>query len=253
MDYSKLTKKILPKVLAAVALINNPEVAPEVRKLNQEILLREVGLATYEKVYNMNAFDYEIPHTKGPGIDDRYFGMAKVASGSVSTGTKGLEEYIDNYLMSSAAKAQQDSFKNARQTRKFPTVKRTESGDACKWCRSKVGSYTDPSSDVFARHGGCEGKIVTEGFKSRNGQLNNYKTSPDNKSILSQGGLRTDNAAQKAMENALNAGNTAKAQQIVDSIQNQDLKSGLQGTIDALAGKTGGVKVDPVTKKIIRA
>ena len=106
-------------------------------------------------------------------------------------------------------------------------------------------------SEVFHRHGGCGGKIVTEGFKSRNGELKNYKTSNDNKTILEQGGLRSENAAQKAMENALNAGNVAKAQQIVNNVQDLDLKKGLQSTIDTLQGKAKKVRVDPVTKKII--
>lgn len=88
-----------------------------------------------------------------------------------------MDEYIRNFLMSSAAKAQMDCMTTARQSGKRPRVKRTESGDACKWCQSKVGTYDDPGSDVFERHGGCEGKIVTEGFMSRNGLLNNYKKS----------------------------------------------------------------------------
>lgn len=253
MNYSELASKLTPKVMQAIAIINNPEVAPDVRQLNQEILLKEVGQTVYDKVYNMNAFDYEITHTKGPGIDDRYYGLAKVASNSVSNGTKGMEEYIENYLTSMATKAQRDSFINAKESKKFPTVKRTENGDACKWCRSLAGTYTNPSSDVFKRHGGCSGRIVTEGYKSRNGLLKNYKSSEENKPVLSAGGLRTENAAQKAMEDALNAGNPAKAQQIVNSIQDPNLKTGLQSTLDALSGKQSKFKVDPVTKKIIPA
>lgn len=85
-DYGKLANSLAPKVLKAVALLNNPEIEPDTRQRNQEILLREVAKSIYEKTYDMNAFDMEIPHTKGPGIDDRYYGMAKVASNSVSTG-----------------------------------------------------------------------------------------------------------------------------------------------------------------------
>lgn len=85
-DYGKLANSLAPKVLAGVALLNNPEVQPDTRQRNQEIYLREVAKAIYEKTYDMNAFDMEIPHTTGPGIDDRYYGMAKVASNSVSTG-----------------------------------------------------------------------------------------------------------------------------------------------------------------------
>lgn len=85
-DYGNLANSLAPKVLAGVALINNPEIQPETRQRNQEIFLREVGKSIYEKTYDMNAFDMEIPHTKGAGIDDRYYGLAKVASNSVSTG-----------------------------------------------------------------------------------------------------------------------------------------------------------------------
>lgn len=175
MNYAELVHSIEPQVLAAIQIINNPEIAPDIRQRNQEILLKEVGAAIYSKVYDMNAFDMEIEHTTGPGIDDRYYGLAKVASASVSNGTVGLDEYVHAYLTYAAAKAQDDSFKTAKQSNKHPTVTRKESGDACKWCRSKVGKYTDPPAEVFQRHGGCGGSIVTEGYKSRNGQLNNYK------------------------------------------------------------------------------
>jgi hypothetical protein len=87
-----------------------------------------------------------------------------------------MEEYLKNFLMSSAAKAQKDAFTTARQSGKRTTVvERTEHGDACKWCQSKTGTYENPGSDVFERHGGCEGKIVTKGYRARNGLLNNYK------------------------------------------------------------------------------
>lgn len=87
-NYAALVETILPQVQFAVAAINNPEIAPEVRQRNQEVLLREVGKAIYEKVYDMNAFDMEIEHTKGAGIDDRYFGLAKVLSDGVSNASR---------------------------------------------------------------------------------------------------------------------------------------------------------------------
>jgi len=174
MDYAKLNRTILAKVMAALKLINNPEIDPAIRQLNQEILFREVGTAVYAKVYDMNAFDFEIPHTTGPGIDERYYGLAKVASASVATGGLGLQEYVKNYLDNTASKAQHDATKNARESGKFPRVIRTVSGDTCKWCRSLAGEYTNPSPEVFRRHGGCDCNIHTEGYKSRNGQLGNY-------------------------------------------------------------------------------
>ena len=174
MDYAALNDTIQKKVMAALAIINNPEVAPDVRQLNQEILFREVGAAVYAKVYNMNAFDYEIEHTTGPGIDDRHFGLAKVAAASVSAGALGLPLLVRNYLDTMASKAQQDATHNARQSGKRTRVIRKMNGETCGWCESLAGTYENPDSEVFKRHRGCDCSIITEGYRTRNGQLNNY-------------------------------------------------------------------------------
>lgn len=174
MDYSQFTPTILSRVLEAVQLINNPEVDPEVRQLNQEILFREVGEAVYSKIYDMNAFDFEIEHTTGPGLDDRYYGLAKVTSDSVSAGNVGIIEYVKNYVDNVIGKAQHDAFKTAAQSGKFPTVVRATVGKTCQWCQDRAGTYTDPSPEVFQRHGGCDCTITTSGYKSRNGLLKNY-------------------------------------------------------------------------------
>lgn len=179
MDYAKLNKTILAKVLKAMALINNPEISPAIRQLQQEIFLREVGSAIYEKIYDMNAFDFDLQGTRGAGIDDRYYGLAKVSSATVSTGALGLSEYVKNYLDHSASKAQQDATKNARQSGRRTKVIRKMNGETCKWCESLAGSYENPDSEVFKRHGGCDCIIITEGFRSRNGELGNYVKNND--------------------------------------------------------------------------
>lgn len=174
MDYAGLNDTIQKKVMAALAIINNPEVAPDVRQLNQEILFREVGAAVYAKVYNMNAFDYEIEHTTGPGIDDRHFGLAKVVAASVSAGVLGLPLLVRNYLDTMASKAQADATHNARQSGKRTRVIRKMNGETCGWCESLAGTYENPDSEVFKRHRGCDCSIITEGYRTRNGLLNNY-------------------------------------------------------------------------------
>jgi hypothetical protein len=174
MDYHKLNATIINKVLRALALINNPEIQPDIRQLNQEILFREVGAAVYAKVYDMNAFDFEIAHTTGPGIDDRYYGMAKIASGSVATGTLGLDQQVRNFLDNMTSKAQYDAAVNAKQSGKRTRVIRKMNGETCAWCESLAGSYESPDSEVFRRHRDCDCSITTEGYRTRNGLLNNY-------------------------------------------------------------------------------
>lgn len=178
MNYAALNKKVLAKVMAAIGIINNPEISPEIRQLNQEILLREVGTAVYDKVYEMNAFDFGIEATKGQGMDDRYYGMAKIAANSVSTGKLGLESQVKAYLDNTAGQAQMHAVKTARETGNKPRVTRIAVGKTCDWCAKMAGVYTDPSPEVFRRHDGCDCEIRTEGYKSRNGLLKNYVSSP---------------------------------------------------------------------------
>lgn len=187
MDYSRLNDTIAAKVMAALALINNPEIDPEIRQLNQEILFREVGTAVYSKVYEMNAFDFEIEHTKGAGIDDRYYGLAKVSAASVSAGALGLHDYIRNYLDSMATKAQYDATRNAYQSGKRVRIKRSLNGETCEWCSKLEKTYEgDPDNvpdDIWLRHRGCNCSIVTEGYRTRNGLLDNYVKDKDGNRI----------------------------------------------------------------------
>ncbi|SRR6266498_1277376 len=60
----------------------------------------------------------------------------------------------------------------------------------------------------------------------------------DNMTVSSLGGQRIENFAQKAIEDALNAGDTAAAQKLVSAVKDPDLKAGLQSTIDALTRQT---------------
>lgn len=187
MNYAGLNDTIIKKVLAALAIINNPEIAPEVRQLNQEILFREVGSAIYAKVYNMNAWDYEIEHTVGPGIDDRYYGLAKKASASVSTGNVEVPLLVRNFMDTMASKAQSDATHNARQSGKRVRVRREMNGETCDWCERRAKTYEGTRDniplEVYMRHRGCDCSIYTEGFRTRNGLLDNYTKDKDGNRI----------------------------------------------------------------------
>lgn len=174
MDYASFSRRLTPKVLAIVALINNPEIMPDVRQRNFEILFATVGADVYNQIYDMNAFDFEIDYTRGRGIDRRHFGLAKLTSDSVSTGSVLVQAQVANYLEQMASKAQDDAFATAKDSGKFPTVERSIVNETCKWCENLAGTYTDPEPEVFARHRSCDCKIVTSGYKSRNGLLDNY-------------------------------------------------------------------------------
>lgn len=170
MNYDTLSYTILDDLKAEIDIINNPEIDPETRRYNLEIVLREVGEQVYNVVYDMNAFDMEIDYTNGKTINDAYYGLAKNISDSISTGGKStIEAQIEEWLSNQILKAQYDAFWNAKDFGKFPTVERTASPNCCDWCAEVVGTFVDPSSDVFRRHDRCKCTIRTSGYKTNNG------------------------------------------------------------------------------------
>lgn len=183
MNYSDFLDTISEDMKEAVALINNPEIAPEIRRRNFEILFKEIGDDIYFMVYDMNAFDFEIQGTIGKGQSNAYYNLAKVASDGVTTSNRTIIwDTIDNWMNNVVGKAQYDAAATAISLGKYVVVKRSLRGSKsgpCEWCKSKVGTHIaeygqlDPS--VFGRHSDCHCAIETEGFNSRNGTLNNYK------------------------------------------------------------------------------
>ena len=172
MNYGELASTIEPELREAVETILNPEVDPETRRFNLEILLRESGQKVYQVIYAMNAYDMEIEFTTGDGINDNYYGMAKNLSDSITLGgnDKVWAEF-ELWLQDVIHQAQMDAFYTAGENGKSRGVTRTERGDCCEWCRAHVGTFIEPSPEVFGQHEHCRGEIRTFGWKSRNGRL----------------------------------------------------------------------------------
>lgn len=172
MNYDKLGLTIKNDLQEAVSTILNPEIDPETRRFNLEILLREVGSEVYYVIYSMVAYDMEIEYTVGAGINDAYYGLAKVLSDSVSVGGRSdaiasLDEWLSNQIL----KAEFDAFTTAFQSGKYPIAVREEPFNCCAWCRDHTGTFIDPSPEVFRRHDRCRGEIRVSGYRSRNGTL----------------------------------------------------------------------------------
>ena len=174
MNYPSLTDTISDDVMEAIDIILNPEIDPEIRQYNLEILLREVGEKAYTNVYDMAAYDMMIEYTDGIGIEDTYYALAKNLSDSVVTGGKdAMREYVYEWVTDQILKAEQDAFYTAQESGQYCVLTRTEAANCCKWCASLVGTFIEPvkGSNVWKRHDNCRGSVSVEGYRSRNGLL----------------------------------------------------------------------------------
>lgn len=171
MNYEKLGLTVRDDLQAAVAAINNPEIEPEIRQRNLEILFKQAGSEIYNVVYSMNAWDMEVDYTTGRGIDDAYYGLAKVVSDSISVGGKSdaiaaVDDWLTNQVI---FKAQEDAFQTAFDSEKHPIVERIAAPNCCTWCSLHAGIFSDPEPEVFRRHERCRCTIKTSGYRTRNG------------------------------------------------------------------------------------
>ena len=134
MDYSKLLPSISPELIEAVELILNPEIDPEIRTLNLEILLRESGREIYDVIYAMNAYDFGVEYTTGIGIDDYFYTLARQLSDSVSLGGhKEMIAKLEDWMYFQVDKGQYDAFRTARDNGQHPTAERIEPFTCCSF------------------------------------------------------------------------------------------------------------------------
>jgi hypothetical protein len=173
MNYGNLVPTISDDLIEAVELILNPEIDPDTRTLNLEILLRSSGREIYDIIYAMNAYDFGVEYTTGIGIDDYYYTLAKQLSDSVSLGGhKEMIAKLEDWMYFQVDKGQFDAFKTARDNGQHPTAERIEPWNCCSFCKDREwGKVENPDHEMWRRHDNCRGIIKTQGYRSRNGRL----------------------------------------------------------------------------------
>lgn len=178
MDFQILVREIEPKLKRLARILNDPSVNPTLRRAAHRSALETIGQLVYDKAYNMTAWDYEIAETLGRIFDREIAaGLAMKLSNSIATGDSlPIEEQLPTFLSVATGAAQFDATDTAGTLGKYRRVTRRLRGKGdCDWCRSMAGVYTNPGPEVFRRHNKCDCHIEAEGFKSRNGEVQNYR------------------------------------------------------------------------------
>lgn len=180
MDFYLAIEQLRPKLNRLVAIINDPEIDPVLRKRALTAALTEIGGAVYGSAYRMAAYDMEIAETLGIGIDAQLaLGLARNISDGIATGDAATaNDQLAAYSVNATGIALTHATITAGDLGKYRTLQiRLRGKGDCDWCRTKArrGKIVDPTPEDFHRHTNCNCFYDVQGFKSRNGELKNYR------------------------------------------------------------------------------
>jgi hypothetical protein len=180
MDFRVLIQRVEPKLRRLATVLNDPAVMPDLRRAAHRSALETIGQLVYDKAYHMSAWDFDIAETLGRIFDkDIAVGLARNLSDSIATGDAVvLRDQPTTYLSSATGAAQGDAFETARSLGKQPIlhIRLRGKGD-CDWCRARAAGspYYNAGPQLFARHNKCDCYLRAEGYRSRNGEVRNYR------------------------------------------------------------------------------
>lgn len=181
MDFYLAVQRLAPQLRQLVQTINDQEVNPALRKAALTAAFAQITQKIYGKAYNMTAFDMEILETVGRGVDPELaIGLARNVSDSIAAGNfENSMDQVALYSVNAAGIAQADAAITAGQLGKYRTLRyRLRGKGDCDWCRARAqrGTIVNPTNSDFSRHNHCDCFFDVQGFKSRNGELKNYRT-----------------------------------------------------------------------------
>lgn len=180
MDFLAAINRLAPQLRRVVAILNNEEISPTLRKQAMTAAFQQIGQQIYGKAYNMSAFDMEILETVGRGMDPNIaVGLARNISDSIAYGDQKIAaDQLVTFGIGAADLSQRDAMRTAGQLGKYRTLQiRLRGKGDCDWCRAKAarGKIINPTDEDFQRHGKCDCFYDVQGYKSRNGELKNYR------------------------------------------------------------------------------
>ena len=180
MDFSNLVARIEPKLRRLAVILNDSSVNPSLRQTAHRSVLETIGQLVYDKAYDMTAWDYDIADTLGRIFDrDIATGLARNLSDSIATGDRvPVNDQLGTYTNKAALAAQSDASMTAQQLGKYTVLKvRLGPKKDCDWCKARAARSPiyNPTPIDFGRHGGCDCKLEAQGFRSRNGEVKNYR------------------------------------------------------------------------------
>lgn len=180
MDFYSAVERLRPQLKRLVDIINDPTIDPTLRKRALAAALTQISQSVYSSAYRMTAFDMEILETIGIGPDAQLaLGLARNISDGIAFGDlAAANDQVAAFAVNTAGIAMAHAAVTAGQLGKYRTLRINLRGKGdCDWCRAKAarGTIINPTPEDFIRHTRCDCFYDVQGFKSRNGELQNYR------------------------------------------------------------------------------
>lgn len=177
MNFSGVAKDLGRQMEKVVGFILGLDISPAEKRLRLTRAFGIVGNEFFDKMFKDNSylFDSEAIGTMGfQNPEDQIERLSAKLVQNYNLGRK-TDEIVVGFFDSVLADAQHEAFENGKSLGKVPTLTRSLVGETCGWCRDRVGTFTYPDSELFARHDNCDCLFIVRGYNSRNGILTNYR------------------------------------------------------------------------------
>ena len=177
MNFSATASDISKQMVEVVNYILGPDISPADKKARLAKAFGIVGNEFFGKMFADNSilFDSEAINTLGFTNPDDQIERLSAKLVQNHNLSRPNDATVKGFFDSVLADAQNEAFENGKSLGKVPTLTRRLVGETCAWCRARVGTFTYPDSELFARHDNCDCLFIVQGYNSRNGILTNYR------------------------------------------------------------------------------
>lgn len=177
MNFSPAAKDVSEQMVEVVNYILGLNISPAEKRRRLTTAFGIVAKEFFAKMFGDNSTLFASEAIKSLGFENPDDQIQRLSAKLVQQHELDREytPIVQGFFDSVLADAQHEAFENARSLDRVPTLTRRLVGETCGWCRDRVGTYTFPDGELFARHDNCDCLFIVSGYNSRNGILTNYR------------------------------------------------------------------------------
>lgn len=177
MNFSATAADIAKQMVEVVNYILALNIDPTEKRARLIRAFNIVGNEFFNKMFADNSVLFDSEALKSLGFTNPDGQIERLSTRLVRNYNLGRKNdaTVKGFFDSVLGDAQREAFDNGISLGKVPTLTRRLVGETCRWCIDRVGTFTYPDGELFARHDNCDCLFIVSGYNSRNGILTNYR------------------------------------------------------------------------------